>query len=243
MITVPRLIFLLSFILLSCNETVKDNHVKELPSSLPNDSSVMTSKSTIPADTKDSTSREVFYINKTDSITIGVFVGGQSCRGDAIYFNDKLIFCGTDNGFVYDSKYNRIIEENNHILLFVETMGQPNFNHITGYDLNKTSAKLIVDCVYNDEVQRKGIPPFTDIDKDGYLELGGFDLTEQHPSADSMYYIPSDYYEIKNGIVSYDSSLTKKMDIKENGIYLKQSADIHGYCCKVIPKPKHKHKK
>jgi hypothetical protein len=52
-----------------------------------------------------------------------------------------------------------------------------------------------------------------------------------------MYYIPSYYYEIRDGKIQYDPTLTKNMDIRENGIYLQDQLDSSGNCCKVIPKP------
>ena len=62
-------------------------------------------------------------------------------------------------------------------------------------------------------------------------------MNEVYPSKDSMYYSPSDYYEINHGNIVFDSSLTRKMDIKENGIYMKNPLDNDGNCCKVIKKP------
>jgi len=55
-----------------------------------------------------------------------------------------------------------------------------------------------------------------------------------------MYYIPTAYYEIKNGAISPDTALTKKKDIELNGIYLNSNnqLDKDGNCCKAIPKPK-----
>jgi hypothetical protein len=87
------------------------------------------------------------------------------------------------------------------------------------------------------------ISPIKDYDNDGFLEFGGRDLTEHHPSPDSMYYVPSDYYEIRNGKVSLDNSLIRTEDIKANGLYLSPNKrlDKRGFCCKVIPKPRNKH--
>ena len=59
-----------------------------------------------------------------------------------------------------------------------------------------------------------------------------------YDAKDSMYYIPSQYYEIDNGNIRFDSSLTKKMDIKINGIYLKNPLDKNGNCCVVIKRPR-----
>lgn len=178
------------------------------------------------------TVKQVFHFNRTDSITIGYLKNGKTCKGEAIYFNNKLIFCDTINEFVYGSKYNRVMTNNNNVLLFIESVGLPNFNHILGYEIGKDKAKIVADCVYNDKKQGNGAPPFTDMDKDGFPEFGGIDLTEQHPSPDSMYYVPSEYYEIKNGKIYYDSTLTQRMDIKLNGIYLKKANGI------TIAKPK-----
>jgi hypothetical protein len=52
-----------------------------------------------------------------------------------------------------------------------------------------------------------------------------------------MYYNPSKYYEISTGKVTLDSSLTKKMDIKVNGVYLSEPLNKDGNCCVVIKKP------
>lgn len=230
-----RLIFFILILLYSCNETQTEtnSHANTL-SVVTIDSSGLTAQDNISGESKPTM---VFHV-EADSITIGQYKGGRSCGGDAIYFNNKLIFCGDNNDFVYDSEYNRVMLDNNQILLFIEVNRQPSFNQIAAYSVNKTTARLLIECVYNDKEQRNGQPPFTDMDKDGYLEFGGFDWTEQHPSPDSMYYIPSEYYEVKNGTVTFDSVLTKTMDIKENGIYLKQPFDNEGNCCKVIPKPK-----
>ncbi len=178
------------------------------------------------------TIKQVFHFNTTDSITIGYLKNGKTCKGEAIYFNDKLIFCDTINEFVYGSKYNRVINSSSNVLLFIESVGLPNYNHILGYQIEKDKANIVADCVYNDKEQGNRVPPFTDIDKDGFLEFGGIDLTEQHASPDSMYYVPSEYYEIKNGKVKFDSVLTIKTDIKINGIYLEKANG------KAIPKPR-----
>ncbi|HVX48835.1 MAG TPA: hypothetical protein VHB48_01710, partial [Chitinophagaceae bacterium] len=74
------------------------------------------------------------------------------------------------------------------------------------------------------------------------IEFGGFDITEVCESKDSMYYNPSNYYEINNGAITRDSSLTKKMDIKVNGIYLPKPLDENGFCCIIIKKPPSRNK-
>src|SRR5207302_1421532 len=67
------------------------------------------------------------------------------------------------------------------------------------------------------------------------------DLTEWYPSEDSMYYIPTEYYEIRNGRIRFDTSFTEERDKWINGVYLSHPADANGNCCKVILKPGKKH--
>lgn len=155
----------------------------------------------------------------------------------AILFNGKQIYIDTAHDFIYESKYNRVIKSKGNLFLFVEADGRPNFNYIAAYSISKDGATFISDCVYNDKNQRGGPIPFTDIDGDGFLEYGGFDLNEAHVSPDSMYYNPSEFYEIRNGIVSFDSILAKISDIRENGIYLSNFMDKNGNCCKIVKKP------
>jgi hypothetical protein len=72
-----------------------------------------------------------------------------------------------------------------------------------------------------------------DFDHDEVLEFGGSELTEVYPSADSMYYVPSKFYEFKKGRIVLDEAYTEKIDRKVNGVY------IPGASTKtVIRKPK-----
>ena len=91
-----------------------------------------------------------------------------------IYFNKKAI-SEPITDIIFESKYNRIIEEDGSILLFLEIDGSPNFNRIKWFKISKTKATKVLDCVFNDKKQRNGPAPFTDIDRDGKLEIGGFD--------------------------------------------------------------------
>jgi hypothetical protein len=94
--------------------------------------------------------------------------------------------------------------------------------------------KVIFKREYDDDILYNG---------DGYLEFGGRDITERYPNPDSMYYIPSAYYKIRDGKIRPDNSLTRRKDIELNGLYLptNQQPDKNGNCCKVIPKPRKKH--
>lgn len=158
---------------------------------------------------------------------------------DIIHYNGKAISKPIE-AIIYDSKYNRLIEQNSKVLLFLEIDGRPNYNTIEAFDLTKQRATSVAEVVYNDKTQGIGPAPFTDMDGDGKIEFGGFDLTESYDSKDSMYYNPSRYYEIDNGRVKFDSSLTRKMDIKVNGLYLSKPLDKDGNCCVVVKNPKKK---
>lgn len=153
-----------------------------------------------------------------------------------IYFNQKPI-SKTIEGIVYSGKYNRLIEQHSSILLFLEIGNSPNFNELMVFKVTPKKVIQLAECVYNDKSQGIGPAPFTDMDNDGKLEFGGFGLTEFYNSKDSMYYNPSEYFQISNSTVVFDSILTKKMDIKVNGIYLKRPLDKEGNCCLVIKKP------
>jgi hypothetical protein len=162
-----------------------------------------------------------------------------SIMNDRIYYNSKII-SGPIDGIIYNSKYNRIIEDGNSMFLFIEVDDRPDYNMLEVYSLTKQKATKLLDAAYNDSSQGwKNYPiSLTDADKDGHLEFGGFGINEGYDNEDSMYYSPSVYYEIKNGKITFDSVLTKKMDIKMNGVYLKKPFDKNGNCCVVVRKPK-----
>jgi hypothetical protein len=115
----------------------------------------------------------------------------------------------------------------------MECDGSPNLDYLSAYSIDIKNKKMtyLSSSVFdgNPKSRRK---PFTDIDGDGFIEYGGFDLTEVHPNPDSMYYHPSSFYEIRNGKLYFDSLLTKREDIKANGIYMKNSINA------TIKKPK-----
>ena len=131
----------------------------------------------------------------------------------------------------YESKRNKLLEVNGSVFLFIEVNGNPNLDRIYAFKIYKNRVDSLANAISSELI---------DLDKDGNLEFGGRDLTESYPSKDSMYYIPSDYFEIKNGTIVYDSAYTKSADIGLNGIYLANPADKEGNCCIVIKKPKKK---
>ncbi len=158
---------------------------------------------------------------------------------DIIYYNNQPISKKIE-GIIYSSQYNRLIEQKGIVFLFIEIDNTPNYNNLSAYKLTKDKANKIVECVYNDNTHGIGQSPFTDMDEDGKIEFGGFDITEEYESKDSMYYNPSIYYELNNGIISFDSLLAKKMDVRVNGIYLSKPLNKNKGCCVVIKKPEKK---
>ena len=179
-------------------------------------------------------------VSKNDSLTIKRFyydIKNLNKYYEEILRNGKQVYLDTGHEFIYESKYNRVINSHGKVLLFLESDGRPNFNLISAYAVQKNTISFIADCTYNDKNQGGGPPPFTDIDHDGFLEYGGFDINEVPEHPDSIYYNPSKFYEIRNGVVKFDNLLARKADKKENGIHLSNFMDKSGNCCKIIKKP------
>lgn len=154
---------------------------------------------------------------------------GHSIRLTAnyIYYDGKTIFKHKYPGDVrIGIDKDHLVESGGAVFLFITTNGAPNLDPYKVYQITPTGAKFITESTAS---------PIEDYDKDGDLEFGGRDLTEVHPSCDSMYYIPTQYFEISKGRIALDKKLTIKMDKKINGIYLSQPLDESGNCCKVIP--------
>ena len=153
-----------------------------------------------------------------------------------VYFDKRLIkTIPYASDIIYESKSNRLIEDHGKIFLFIATMGNPNKDRLYVYLITPTGARQVADAI---------LSPIKDYDGDGYLEFGGSDLTEMYPNTDSMYYIPSAYYQLKDGKITPDNSLTRNIDIKVNGVYIpyKKQLDKDGSCCVVILKPGKKHR-
>lgn len=180
---------------------------------------------------------EFLTLNK-DTITISA----SNNYYTRFYFNNNLIYDDTISSYILASNLNRVIEGKKGIALFLVIDGRPNFNKILGFQIAQTKAILKSNaCFFGEGGRKDGPAPFTDMNGNGYLDYGGFDITEVPPSyPDSIYYNPGDFYEIRDGEIIYDKKLTKEMDIKENGIYLDKPLDKDGFCCVVIPNPKKK---
>ena len=152
-----------------------------------------------------------------------------------ISYDNKVIFKRKyDDDILYESKSNRLLEDHGTIFLFIAIDGSPNLDRLNAFLITSTKATLVADAI---------LSPIKDYDNDGYLEFGGSDLTEAYSNADSMYYIPTAYYEIREGKIHPDNALTRREDIKLNGLYLppNKQLDKDGTCCKVIPTPGRKH--
>lgn len=145
-----------------------------------------------------------------------------------IRINGKELYRFKDDIIIYESKRNRLIEDGGAVFLFLEINGSPNLDRLYAFHLAENKVELLADAISSD---------LKDLDHDSFLEFGGSNLTEEHPSRDSMYYIPFDYYEIREGRVIYDSLYSKAVAKVENGVYLPYPLDEHGFCCKVIRKP------
>jgi hypothetical protein len=143
------------------------------------------------------------------------------------FLNGEKVFTDTANYLVDSSKYSRIIAEKGNFLLFMECDGRPNLDYISAYSIDIKNKRMtyLSSSVFdgNPKSRRK---PFTDIDGDGFIEYSGFDLTEIHLNPDSMYYHPASFYEIRDGKLYFDSLLTKREDIKANGVYIKDPTNI-----------------
>lgn len=153
-------------------------------------------------------------------------------KGQILYDN-RVVFKLKYDDVLFESKSNRIVEDHGAVFLFIAFNGAPNLDRLNTFLVTSAKATLVADVV---------ISPIKDYDNDEFMEFGGRDLTEHHPSPNSMYYISSDYCEIRNGKVLLDISLTRTEDIKVNGLYLPPNKRLNkdGHCCKAIPKPRKK---
>lgn len=150
-----------------------------------------------------------------------------SVNGKQIFYDGKAIFTFKyPDEIELNYKKDYLIEDNGSVFLFLFADGNPNLDRFNVYQIFPNKALLVADSIAS---------PIKDYDSDGNLEFGGRDLTEMHPSRDSMYYIPTQYFEIAKGKILIDKSLTRKKDISINGCYISKPLDKNGNCCVVIP--------
>lgn len=144
-------------------------------------------------------------------------------KGTIIVNGNKTFKFASDN-IVYKSKRNRLVEDGGNVFLFLEVTANPGKNKLVIFGINNSVADSLMTAVASD---------IKDWDHDELLEFGGSELTEAYPAADSMYYVPAKFYEIKKGRIVFDAAYTEKIDKKVNGVYI---PELQG--TKVIPKPK-----
>jgi len=145
-----------------------------------------------------------------------------------IAVNNKDLYKLRFDDIIYSSKRDRLIRDGGSTFLFLEIDGRPNRDMLYAFKISANRVDSVANAVSSD---------IWDMDGDGYPEFGGTDLNEAHPSEDSMYYLPSSYFEIRNGRISYDSAFSEETDLRINGVYLSHPADVNGSCCTTIVKP------
>ena len=129
----------------------------------------------------------------------------------------------------YASKRNRLIENEGVVFLFLEVNDAPRNNKLIVFGINNSKADSLLTAISSD---------VKDYDHDTFMEFGGSDVSAASPSADQVYYIPSKYYEIRNGHITYDAAYTEKIDKKVNGVFIASPYDEATKSYKLIPKPK-----
>lgn len=169
------------------------------------------------------TPRNQLHFTSSKQQIITVFKG-------TIFVNGNKTYQLAPDTINYNSKRNRIIEDKGNVFLFLDIKGSADSKgHLYVFGINNSVADSLMSAVSSD---------VKDIDHDEKLEFGGSETGKIYPSADSMYYVPSKFYEIDKGRIVPDKELTEKTDRKVNGTFIADPLDTSGNCCKVIPKPK-----
>lgn len=141
-----------------------------------------------------------------------------------IFVNGNRTYQLPPDAINYPSRRNRLIEDGGNVFLFLEINGSPKKNKLYVFGINNSIADSLMEAISSD---------VKDMDHDGSLEFGGSDVTEVHPSADSMYYVSAKFYEINKGRITFDAAYTEKIDKKANGVYIADPSNK-----KAILKPK-----
>ena len=169
-------------------------------------------------------------ISTKDEITFETKLGETiKVKKGEIIFKMHQVYSFPEDVIIYKSKLNNIVEDSSGIFLFITVSNSPSKDLFHIFKLSTSGVNKIKETIASE---------IKDYDKDGYLEFGGADITEAYPQKDSMYYIPTEFFELKNGKIVLDTSLTKKMDIKLNGVFIGSPLDKNHNCCVVIPKKK-----
>ncbi|MCW3465895.1 hypothetical protein [Chitinophaga nivalis] len=128
-----------------------------------------------------------------------------------IFVNGKRSYELSSDNIVYKSKRNRLVEDKGNVFLFLEVTAAPSKNRLYVFGINYSKADSLMSAIASD---------IKDFDQDGYLEFGGSETVPVHPAADSLYYAPAKYYEVKKGAITFDAEYTEKADKKANGVYI-----------------------
>lgn len=143
-----------------------------------------------------------------------------------IFVNGNRAYQMPADSIIYKSRRNRLLEDKGNVFLFLDVKGSTD-NELYVFAINNSRADSLLTAISSN---------IRDMDHDGFPEFGGRASVPAYPSADSMYYTPSRYYEIKKGRIGLDAAYTEKMEKRINGVYIPDPLDGNGHCCKVIPK-------
>ncbi|QHS63600.1 hypothetical protein [Chitinophaga agri] len=152
-----------------------------------------------------------------------------SVRTNGIYVNGNNLFTiDPEDELYFTDRQCRLIETSGSTFLFVPADGRPREEKLHCFKITADKVALVLKAI-NSEIRNR--------DDDPYPEFGGEDITESYTTQDSMYYVPTRYYEIRDGKILFDSVLTINMDISRNGLYMSAPMTENGYCCKVVATP------
>ena len=167
----------------------------------------------------------IFKTKNGDVITItGIQIDKYFSNQYKIHYNQKLIYSKSETSFMFYGEHNKLIEENGKLILFMESKGGPGLDHIITFYVTPDTVKQITDDVFNPQNWITCADGISDMDNDGNIEFGGFDINEV-PGCGwyYQYYRLSKYYEIIKGEIKIDSAYSRQMDIAHNGFYEKDS--------------------
>jgi hypothetical protein len=173
----------------------------------------------VPAITMAQAPRNQLHFTSSKNQIITVFKG-------TIFVNGNKAYQLAPDTINYNSKRNRVIEDGGNVFLFLDIKGNDtNKGHLYVFGINNSKADSLMSAVSSD---------VKDYDHDEKMEFGGNENPKPDPSAGSMYYIPSKFYEIYKGRIVYDQEYSEKIEKKMNGVVLPEGSED-----KVIPRPKH----
>lgn len=137
-------------------------------------------------------------------------------KGTVFVNGNKAFFLHDDVN--YASRRNKLVEDAGAVFLFLEMARPP----------EKQMLVLRIDHSNADSVATSVLSDVKDFDHDGQLEFGGKAPVPPPPSADSTYYVPARFYEIKKGNITLDEAYTQQIEKKINGVYLATPYDAYG---------------